>query len=251
MNKLKSNLWLRLSFLLMLLVTIFPPTVDSAQIGNEIVFDDVGNLNVVITSTAATTGIRYRTVGWIVATKPMCKSYSGSHDCRPKQSDYVQFNKPSEKDITIDKEDPYVTTTWFFSKETVETQFYASFYEKMEPNQKLYFSAVMESYDASTGARRKKTFSTLNEIIIAEGWKSPEDLNEYFDLATVYNPKQPITEVLVFDDNGVKRELERSQVGEVKLYESSTHSLPETINLSDGRTANISRSYIVPAKTRL
>ena len=102
-----------------------PTFVYAAEAGDrDIRFDLEGNLHIRITSTAATTGIKYRTIGWIVTTQPMCKDYDGTYDCRPTEIKHVLFYNSATEELT-DPNPPVpgepVTSHWIFDKETVET----------------------------------------------------------------------------------------------------------------------------------
>jgi hypothetical protein len=131
-------------------------TARAAPPGSDIYFDKNGGLVVEVTSTAATSGIRYRTVGWMVTAEPTCRD----GDCRPKNFPHVEFENARDAVMSTDPPTPvpgqHVKTTWYFNPDVVNGQFFNVFEDLLQPNQRLYLSAVMESYDANTGKRRSR-----------------------------------------------------------------------------------------------
>lgn len=253
----KKLLYLFSCFLLLtLILNSLPVSVyaDQDQPGDRrINFDARGNLIIQIVSTAATSGIKYRTIGWVIHTEPMCKNYSGVYDCRPTETVHVEFLNENSGDHQMIPNPPIpgepVKSIWTFPSDTVNREFYQKFQELYNQNEitALYFSAIMESYDGATGQRRKGPFYTLNGIKNAEPWAHPEDLNAYFDLRVTYNPLMPITEVLyLIDQNNNRVEVRRTDVGEYQLYEHVQHIFDDTYFLPDGTRAEIVRSYLSP-----
>lgn len=246
MNKGKRRFYkLLMSFLILTLAFPFLNfKATAAPPGSFIAFDEDGGLIVRVTSTAATSGIRYRTVGWMVTAEPTCRD----GDCRPKDFPYVEFENARDAVVSTDPPTPVpgqpITTTWYFNPDVVNGQFFRVFEDLLQPNQRLYLSAVMESYDANTGNTRSGPHYTLNAIKRAEGWAHPEDLDAYFDIDVEYNPFQPIYEKLIYvDGNGTKRQHLYEEVGRQKIYQSFTHTLRESFTI-DGKTYKLYKSYI-------
>jgi hypothetical protein len=130
----------------------------TAHASNNIFFEDVtGDLSIIITSTAATSGIKLKTIGWQVRNVPSCDA--GKNHCDPRSSNTITFID-AEAEQTSQMPDPPIAgqplTTYFqFSKNTVESKFFPALNDTFAPGQMLYFSAIMVSINGDDGSVRK------------------------------------------------------------------------------------------------
>ncbi len=118
--------------------------------------------------------------------------------------------------------------------------------EGIQNNDDLYFYAVMVSVNAD-GSVRKGPFYTLSGIKQAEGWRFPDDLDDYFGLHIPYRSAEFPVDVIAKTVDG--RVIDRPDVtfekGKFEIGETINHEFPAVIE-DNGKTYTIVRSYISP-----
>ncbi|WP_249529648.1 DUF5704 domain-containing protein [Paenibacillus brevis] len=204
-----------------------------------------------ITSTAASTSIRYRTVGWVVSREQFCSQTASGKLCAdPRTKQHAIF---SNDEIVQTGQNPnppipgQPLTGFYEVTESVVTQrLWAAGMDGIQDNDNLYFYAVMVSINGD-GSVRKGPFYTLAGIKQAEGWRVPDDLDDYFGLHIPYRSADFPVDVVAKTVNG--RIIQKSDVtflkGKYKIGETIDHEFPATLT-DGGKTYRIVRSYLSP-----
>lgn len=138
-------------------------------------------------------------------------------------------------------------TSYFEVPEQVVTQqLWRAGMEGIQDNDDLYFYAVMVSYNPD-GSIRKGPFYTLEGIKNAEGWRVPDDLDDYFGIHVPYRSADFPVDVIAKTVSG--RVINQPEVtflkGKYKIGETIDHEFPATIE-DGGKTYSIVRSYMSP-----
>lgn len=212
-------------------------SVEVKAAGAEIEFErGTGDLIIKVDSHKATSGIRFRTVDWMVTTKASCKG----NNCVPENYKMLGYQSQAAKDIVLPG--GIIKSVFRLDAKDVTTLF-----EKFENRTSgyFYFNGYLESYDADTGKRRKGPFKTLEGIREAEGWRHKGDLRNYFDIAVpdIPHPLTVITQVL--DKNGkvLKKDIVKEE--KHKLFVEINYTVDATKDYK-GQVAKLLQSSLIP-----
>ncbi|WFB59585.1 DUF5704 domain-containing protein [Paenibacillus sp. BR1-192] len=209
-----------------------------------------GAIQFEITSTAATTSIRYKTVGWVVTREQACSSTVPKHCSDPRELPHALFldQEVKQKGQYPDPPIPGQPLTSFYEvpEDIVTQQLWAAGMDGIQDNDDLYFYAVMVSINGD-GSVRKGPFYTLSGIKQAEGWLHPDDLDDYFGLHIPYRSAEFPVDVVAQTVDG--RVIQNPDVtflkGKYKIGEGINHEFPAVIE-DGGKTYRIVRSYMTP-----
>ncbi|APB72528.1 hypothetical protein PPYC1_20070 [Paenibacillus polymyxa] len=213
-----------------------------------------GAIQFEITSTAATTSIRYRTVGWVVTREQVCSTTSPKQCSDPRSKPHALFLDQEVKQIG-QYPDPAVPgqplTSFYEVPEDVVTQrLWAAGMEGIKDNDDLFFYAVMVSVNGD-GSVRKGPFYTLSGIKGAEGWRHADDLDDYFGLHIPYRSADFPVDVIAKTVDGkiIKQPQVTFLKGKYKIGEEINHEFPAVIE-DGGKTYTIVRSYLSPKQDK-
>lgn len=209
-----------------------------------------GKIQFEITSTAASTSIRYRTVGWVVTREQVCSTTSPKQCADPRSRPHALFMNQEVRQIGQHPDPPVpgqpLTSYYEIPEEIVTQRLWQAGMEGIQNNDDLYFYAVMVSVNAD-GSVRKGPFYTLSGIKQAEGWRFPDDLDDYFGLHIPYRSAEFPVDVIAKTVDG--RVIDRPDVtfekGKFEIGETIIHEFPAVIE-DNGKTYTIARSYISP-----
>ncbi len=210
-----------------------------------------GIVQLKITSTAASTSIRYKTVGWVVSREQLCSQIASGKQCAdPRSRPHAIF---SDDEIVQTGQSPnppipgQPLTGFYEVPETAVTQrLWAAGMDGIQDNDDLYFYAIMVSINGD-GSVRKGPFYTLSGIKQAEGWLHPDDLDDYFGLHIPYRSAEfPVDAVARTVDGRVIQNPDVTFLkGKYKIGETIDHEFPATLT-DGGKTYRIVRSYMSP-----
>ena len=213
-----------------------------------------GALNFQITSTAASSSIRYKTIGWTIRTDEVC-TWKGKNkeDCRPTASGkFVTFE--GTKDVKQTGQNPNpptpgkpVTTFFEVPEAKVTKGLLDNGMGDIKQGGKLFLSAVMISIDGN-GNKRSGPWYSLQGIKNAESWAHRDDLDEYFDIEATYDSALfPVEHVYVTDKkDDPKRPFKTEKVGEYKREEDIKYTInkgQEKLSYN-GKNYSIVKSYL-------
>ncbi|MCY9667572.1 DUF5704 domain-containing protein [Paenibacillus alginolyticus] len=213
---------------------------------------DEGKIKFEITSTAATSSIRYRTVGWTVRRDQLCTNTSSKQCGDPRNGSHASFVNQQVRQVAQNPNPPVpgepVTTYYEVSEDLVTDGMWQAGMGDIKDNDNLYLYAIMVSIDGN-GNVRKGPFYTLNEIKNAEPWAHPDDLDDYFGIHVPYRSANFPVDVVAKTVSG--EVIQQSEVtfhkGDYKVGETINHEFPATIE-DNGKTYSIVRSYLSPKK---
>ncbi|UQZ86416.1 hypothetical protein SK3146_05709 [Paenibacillus konkukensis] len=209
-----------------------------------------GAIQFEITSTAATTSIRYKTVGWVVTREQVCSAAVPKQCSDPRDRPHALFlnQEVRQKGQYPDPPIPGQPLTSYYEvpEEIVTQRLWAAGMDGIQDNDDLYFYAVMVSINGD-GSVRKGPFYTLSGIKQAEGWRVPDDLDDYFGLHIPYRSAEFPVDVVAKTVDG--RIIQKPDVtflkGKYKIGETIDHEFPATLT-DGGKTYRIVRSYLSP-----
>ena len=213
---------------------------------------EFGSIKFKITSTAATSSIRYRTVGWTVGRDQLCTSTSPKQCGDPRSGKHASFLDQQVRQIDQYPSPPIpgepITTFYEVSEDLVTDGMWQAGMGDIEDNDDLYLYAIMVSIDGN-GNVRKGPFYTLNEIKNAEPWAHADDLDDYFGIHVPYRSANFPVDVVAKTVSG--KVIQQPDVtfhkGDYKVGETINHEFPTTIE-DNGKTYSIVRSYLSPKK---
>lgn len=207
-----------------------------------------------ITSTAASNAIRYRTVGWVVTREQVCSTTTPKQCADPRTKPHAVFLNQEVKQ-TGQSPNPAVpgkplTSYYKIPEEVVTERLWKAGMEGIKDNDDLYFYAVMVSINGD-GTVRKGPFYTLSGIKGAEGWRHPNDLDDYFGIHLFYRSADFPVDIIAKTVDG--QVIQQPQVtflkGNYKIGEEINHEFPEHIE-DGGKTYSIVRSYLSPKQDK-
>ncbi|CAM3282381.1 MULTISPECIES: DUF5704 domain-containing protein [Paenibacillus] len=209
-----------------------------------------GAIQFEITSTAASTSIRYKTVGWVVTREQVCSATAPKQCSDPRNRPHALFlnQEVRQKGQYPDPPIPGQPLTSYYEvpEEIVTQRLWAAGMDGIQDNDDLYFYAVMVSINGD-GSVRKGPFYTLSGIKQAEGWRVPDDLDDYFGLHIPYRSAEFPVDVVAKTVDG--RIIQKPDVtflkGKYKIGETIDHEFPATLT-DGGKTYRIVRSYLSP-----
>ncbi|MFC4600310.1 DUF5704 domain-containing protein [Cohnella hongkongensis] len=209
-----------------------------------------GAIQFEITSTAATTSIRYKTVGWVVTREQVCSVTTPKQCSDPRDQPHALFlnQEVRQKGQYPDPPIPGQPLTSYYEvpEEIVTQRLWAAGMDGIQDNDDLYFYAVMVSINGD-GSVRKGPFYTLSGIKQAEGWRVPDDLDDYFGLHIPYRSAEfPVDVVAKTADARIIQKPDVTFLkGKYKIGETIDHEFPATLT-DGGKTYRIVRSYLSP-----
>lgn len=211
-----------------------------------------GAITFKITSTAATSSIRYRTVGWTVRRDQLCTNTSSKQCGDPRSGSHASFLDQQVRQVGQEPNPPIpgepLTTFYEVSEALVTEGMWQAGMGDIKDNDDLYLYAIMVSIDGN-GNVRKGPFYTLNEIKKAEPWAHPDDLDDYFGIHVPYRSANFPVDVVAKTVSG--KVIQQPEVtfhkGDYKVGETIDHEFPATIE-DNGKTYRIVRSYLSPKK---
>ncbi|CAM3660632.1 MULTISPECIES: DUF5704 domain-containing protein [Paenibacillus] len=211
---------------------------------------EAGKISFEITSTAATSSIKYRTVGWTVRRDQLCSNTTPKQCGDPRSGQHASFLDQQVRQVGQEPNPPIpgqpVTTYYEVSEALVTEGMWKAGMGDIKDNDDLYLYAIMVSIDGN-GNVRKGPFYTLDEIKRAEPWAHPDDLDDYFGIHVPYRSAEFPVDVIAKTVNGIV--IQRTEItflkGKYKVGETIDHEFPETIE-DNGKTYTIVRSYLSP-----
>ncbi|WP_230632826.1 DUF5704 domain-containing protein [Paenibacillus athensensis] len=213
---------------------------------------DEGKIKFEITSTAATSSIRYRTVGWTVRRDQLCTNTSSKQCSDPRNGSHASFVNQQVRQVAQNPNPPIpgepVTTYYEVSEDLVTDGMWQAGMGDIKDNDDLYLYAIMVSVDGN-GNVRKGPFYTLEGIKNAEPWAHPDDLDDYFGIHVPYRSANFPVDVVAKTVGGtiLKQPEVTFHKGDYKVGETINHEFPATIE-DNGKTYSIVRSYLSPKK---
>ncbi len=247
----KKNKFIRLALSVLLacsfLFSGFPFT---AKAETPKVRTEAGKISFEITSTAASSSIRYKTVGWTIRRDQLCTNTTPKQCGNPKSGQHASFLDQQVQQVGQEPNPPIpgkpLTTYYEVSEALVTEGMWKAGMGDIKDNDDLYLYAIMVSIDGN-GNVRKGPFYTLNEIKRAEPWAHPDDLDDYFGIHVPYRSADFPVDVIAKTVGG--KVIQQPEVtflkGKYKIGETIDHDFPETIE-DNGKTYTIVRSYLSP-----
>jgi len=152
------------------------------------------------TVTLAAGNIRYLTIGWQLHARPACTGPSYRDECDPRtlrgENDFyivLDQNTPGyTSKVIIDEKAQTVTTIFRWDANAMERAVSDAGAEWLVRDGGIFYaSAIMVSVEGprDNPVIRKGPFYTLQGIVNAEGWRVPQDLRSYFDVAFEFQGK--------------------------------------------------------------
>ena len=213
----------------------------------DITFEQgTGDLIIIVPSHKATTGIRFRTMDWMVTTTSSCK---GSN-CIPENYEMIGYQSKGTLGTIPKNPKPGATFKTIFRLEAKDVyDVFKNFKYEDRTSGYFYFHGYLESYNAKTGKKRKGPFRTLKGIQGAEGWKHKGDFKNYFDIR-VPDIQHPLTVIAqILDKNGkvVKKDIVKEE--KHKLFVNINYTVDATKDYK-GQTAKLFQSSLIPKSKR-
>lgn len=179
----RKRSWIRLCILLLLLTPslllrdfIFT-FAESSGIGVEIIDS---NIKFQTTETAASTSIRYKTIGWTITKEPAYGT--------PTQIDHAKMVGEQVEQVGQDPPDPQpgeiVKTRFEIKKNWVEAAMREANMLDTVDGQTVYLHGIFQIIG---GPNDGQTFDSLEGIRNAEYWRDPSVFDQYFDIAVPFD----------------------------------------------------------------
>lgn len=229
------------------LFSVFPFVANAAP---PKVRTEAGKISFEITSTAATSSIRYRTVGWTIRRDQLCTNTSPKQCGNPKNGQHASFLNQQVQQVGQYPNPPIpgqpLTTFYEVSEALITEGMWKAGMGDIKDNDDLYLYAIMVSIDGN-GNVRKGPFYTLEEIKRAEPWAHEDDLDDYFGIHVPYRSADFPVDVIAKTVGGkvIQKPEATFLKGKYKIGETIDHEFPETIE-DNGKTYTIVRSYLSP-----
>ncbi len=207
-----------------------------------------GKITFNITSTAASSGIRYKTVGWTVRREDasICTYDSKGKHCDPTGPGSASIEGLEQVDQYPQNPAPGTPVTTFF--EVPETRVTKALtdngLEGIKQNDQLYLYAIM--IVTQNGNKIGGPYYTLDGIKKAQPWAHPDDLDDYYGVPVTYDsPDFPVDIVCKTETGAVIPDPACTfHKGDYKAGEEIEHTFEETFE-SGGKSYEIVRSYFV------
>ncbi|MBP1903389.1 hypothetical protein J2Z32_000001, partial [Paenibacillus turicensis] len=245
--KKKSLFCLLITIIVCLLINV-TASASSGAVADISFVRGIGDLKISVESHSATSGIRFRTVGWMVTTNKSCYvDKKGIDQCYPKDQNNViiDYNTVKKK-VYTDPPNPQPGENFWSIFIIDNKDVKRSFSTLKNRSDKLYFHSILESYDADTGKARGPRYYSLDGIRSAESWQHPDDLRNYYDIDIPDDPYPLRFISRVVDENG-EEVFTNTTVDEKqhKLFEDITYTVPETYDYN-GKPVKLLQSFIRP-----
>ena len=231
-------------FVIILIFEILYPHIMYAA--NHIQSNPDGTITFDTTSTQATTGIKYRTVGFVVTLDPRCE---GSQ-CDPRQNGSYGIIPNLQQ--TGEDDNGTTVTTYFTVPEALVTKALVDAGILENPiidGGNIYLHSIF----IVTGVGDDDTrYYTLSSIKHAQSWADDSGFRQYYDIEVPYRGQFPVDYVLKTDDNhplgtGHMTNIRENSHGKWKLGEQihseDYHQLPAEVIIGN-ITYRLHKSYI-------
>ncbi|MDD6208430.1 MAG: DUF5704 domain-containing protein [Clostridiales bacterium] len=178
-----------LSAVFLCLCALFYAKMASAQNQADVTSEE-GKIKYTTIDTKATSGIRWKTVGFTI-TKEKCLSGSKANGGYPTKLKYaVIWLEQAEKKRT-DLGNGSVKTEFVLSKDAVDKALVQGGFESIRDEDVLYLHGIFQVVHNGTDYGSK--IYSLPEIVKAENWRNPDDFKDRFDIKVVYHSgKDPV-----------------------------------------------------------
>lgn len=205
----------------------------------EIIFNkNTGDVTIIITSVAASTNTRYRSIGFTITTQPSpetayAKGIKGpSAPIGPYKELYFD-NATTKKEIYRDKN--IVKTEYHFNKEYVKQIMKQIIdLDKISETTILYFHTIFETYQIVNGKEIILTpkITTWQGIVNDQPWKDIDVFKQYFNMEIPYDPgDQDNTLHFIVNGTDVKQvALDKLKIGEPLTWDGYVNSTYEYKN---------------------
>jgi hypothetical protein len=239
--------------------------------------DESGTWKFVTTNRKATTGIKYRTVKFVMRLDTTCKpdnsrSSAFSAQCTPTQggeSEYIEFELPPESTETIKRDgyrecayakevgakldgcnDELLVSVFSAPAKTIKdlVRKKPGFEEKIKENTKVYFSPIFKV--SEYGTLLDKEYKTLADIRSARSWKDKSYFIGYYDVPVEFHSANYKFQIIIKDEAGnylkktaVYKDPKGKENYKVGQKPDSAITLDETITTSDGKVYTLACSY--------
>ncbi|WP_238392701.1 DUF5704 domain-containing protein [Paenibacillus antri] len=205
-----------------------------------------GKIKFDVTSTAATSGIRYKTTGWTIRRDSVCMVNSSGKHCDPTGSGSAVIEGLTQIDQYPNPPVPGepLTTSFEVSETRVTKALTDNDLEGIQQNDQLYLYAIM--IVTQNGSQIGGPYYTLDGIKKAQSWAHPDDLDDYFGIPVTYDsPDFPVDVVCKTETGTIISDPACSfHKGDYKAGVEIEHTFDQKIEVG-GKTYEIVRSYIV------
>lgn len=239
MKKTKSIEKRIFSLILVLCIIILLHGINVLAANEADVKSEEGKIIFKTTDTRATTGIRWKTVGFTI-TRERCMSGLKANGGDPTKLDHATINlNPVWKEEIPDGNEVHVTFT--IPKAVVSKALINAGFGAIKNNDIIYLHGIHQvTHDGKNYGGRKYTYSSIRN---AEPWANPDDFKDRFDIKVVYEgDKEPV-------------QIEyKTSTGEVMATLDQTPQYPgeplevrldtDRVNPKDGKTYYLYKSYI-------
>lgn len=182
-RKIKKKTWISIILSIILTLTLLQDLTLAAS-GTKIEMMD-GIIYMNMTGKVATSGIRYKTVGWIIHKEKPSKLGEVYTSNIPKA--YIKGDAFEE--VRAESHPDGTITTYFeIAKDDVNLAMIQAGMGEWAENQTIYLSSIMVAIRVENGKEvwKSREYYNLSGIKGAQAWASPDDLDEYYDLPIIY-----------------------------------------------------------------
>lgn len=205
-----------------------------------------GKITFYITSTAASSGIKYRTIGWTVRRDNVCYTNSTGKHCDPTGEGAAAIEGLEQVSQDPDPPIPGQPVTTFFEipEARVTKALTDHGLEGIQQDDQLFLYAIM--IVTQNGRQIGGPYYTLDAIKQAQPWAHPQDLDDYYGIPVTYDsPDFPVDAVCKTVDGQVIQDPGCTfHIGDFKAGATVDHTFEQEIQV-EGKTYEIVRSYIV------
>lgn len=207
------------------------------------------------TTKKATSGIKYRTVGWIIHTQP-------SLNCDPKKTggSYIEVMDFRETE-SIDAGNDQLLTVFTLSEQSLVSKLAGTALETYQNGKTIYMSSIYAV--VINGVEQSKKYYSYAEIAAAQSWSNPEDLKKLYDKPIKFDmPKQPVDKIYEINGKRITISQETADMGSSKsvpldktyVYNGTTYELDSSfleykttgkVSYEQG-SSTITRNFTIP-----
>ena len=180
-----------------LCLTIFCVSVPPFFTGEDVyakkeadVTSEEGKIKYTTTDTKATTGIRWKTVGFTI-TKKKCLSGASANGGYPTKFPYAVVWLEQSQKTNTNLGNGSVKTEFVLSKEAVDKALIQGGFDAIQEDDVIYLHGIFQVVHNGKDYGAKKY--SLPDIMKAESWRNPNDFKDRFDIKVVYHGgKDPV-----------------------------------------------------------
>ena len=228
-----------ISFLLLICIIVinFPITALAANVAD--VISKEGMIIYETTDTKATTGIRWKTVGFTI-TREKCMSGPKANGGDPTQLEHATINlKPEWKveDSDYDK----IKVIFTMPKAVVNKALINAGFGGIKNGEVIYLHGIHQvTHDGKNYGGKKYTYSSIRN---AEGWANKDDFKDRFDIKVVYQgDKEPVQIEYKTSTGEIMATLDRAP--QYPGTDLEVRLDTDRINPKDGKLYYLYKSYI-------